>query len=87
MEQIMRSNRYFLSSTAPRKKTSIEVLPVQQQPHSADCSIFAFACVHFIVTGKKTTANAKFSTLKIRVQFLHCLVENNILTKLPSGKA
>ena len=70
-----------------KKKSNIEVFPVQQQPHSDDYGIFVFACVRLIVTGKKTTINAKFRTLKIKAQFLHCLVENNKLTKLPQWES
>ena len=52
---------------------------MHKPPNGVGFGIFAFAYVHFIVTEKKTTGNAEFITLKIRV---HCLVQNK-LTKLP----
>ena len=70
-----------------KKNSNIEVFPVQEQPHSDDCGIFVFACDRLIVTGKKTTINAKFRTLKIKAQFLHCIAENNKLSKLPQWES
>ena len=63
----LKMNRFIKSISDLIISTSNATLEVPLLcPCSAYCGIFAFACIRFIVTGKKTMFNAKFSILKIR---------------------
>ena len=53
-------------------------LPVQQQSNTIDCGVFALAFIHYILSEKKTPAEANFDTSKMKRLLLHCLVENEL---------
>ena len=79
----LKMNRFIKSISDLIISTSNATLEVPLLcPCSDYCGIFAFACVRFIVTRKKTKFNAKLIILKIRAYFLQCLAENDKLTKL-----
>ena len=67
------------------KFITVIAVPVQQQTRGVNCSLFAIACVQYILTEKKNPIDVSFSQSSRRNHALKCLKNDN-LEMFPQSK-